>query len=247
MLLEITSDRQLPNGLIPLDIIHNVHYKQPKEMLIQILNTSTYIVKLPKNTFLGSITEVDASNTVYSTCSLHQHNGKASDKKEYSKPLLPAFSDCSSFTTHAHDNSKSPIQLQDADVPLKTQQQLPSMLNSKFSNIISKSPADFRHTNLMEMDLPTIGPPVSSKLYTIPLKYQSFINENIWLLEDAGCISKSLSDWASPICIIKKKSDHSQPHKIQLCMCIDHTKVNQCLVTACNSNNGKLVSTFPLP
>ena len=121
------------------------------------------------------------------------------------------------------------------------------MLTSKFSNIISKSPTDFGHTNLVEMDLPTTGPPVSSKPYTIPLKYQSFIDEEIRLLEDAGCISKSLSDWASPICIIKKKPDPSQPHKIQLCMCIDYRKVNQSLVNACNSNNGKVVSTFPLP
>ena len=84
MLLEITCDRQLPKGLIPLDILHNVHHKQLQEMLIRILNTSTYIVKLPKNTILGSITEVDASNTIYSICSLHQHNGKACDEKEYS-------------------------------------------------------------------------------------------------------------------------------------------------------------------
>ena len=247
ILLEITSNRQLPNGLIPLDIIHNVHHKQLQEILILILNTSTYVVKLPKNTILGSITEVDVSNTVYSICSLHQHNGNASGKKEYSKPLLPAFPDSSSFTTHAHDNSKSPIQLQDTDVPIKTQQQLHSRLKSKFSSTISKSPADFGHTNLLVMDLPTIGPPVSSKPYTILLKYQSFINEEIWLLKNAGYISKSLSDWASPICIVKKKSDPSQSCKIQLCMCINYRKVNQCLVTACNSNNGKVVSTFLLP
>ena len=216
-------------------------------MLELILNTSSYIVNLPKNTILGSITEVDATNTIYSISSLHQHNGKASDKKEYSKPLQPAFPDCSSFTTPAHDNSKSPIQLQDADVPTETQQQLHTMLTSKFSNIISKSPADFGHTSLVEMDLPTIGPPVSTKPYTIPLKYQSFVDEEIQLLEYTGCISKSLSDWASPICIIKKKPDPSQPHKIQLFMCIDYRKVNQGLVTACNSNNGKVVSTFPLP
>ena len=245
MLLEITSNRQLPKGLIPLDILHNVHHKQLQEILILILNTSTYIVKIPENTILGSITEVDPSNTVYSICSSHQHNGKATDKKEYSKPLLPVFPNCSSFTTHAHDNSKSPIQLQDADVPMKTQQQLHSMLTSKYSNIISKSPADFGCTNLAEMDLPTL--PVTSKLYTIPLKYQSFVDEDIQLLEDAGCISKSLSNWASSICIIKKRPDPSQPHKIQLCMCIDYRKVDQCLVTAHNSNNGKAVSIFPLP
>ena len=30
-------------------------------------------------------------------------------------------------------------------------------------------------------------------------------------------------------------------------MCIDYRKVNQCLVTACNNNNSKVVSTLPLP
>ena len=93
------------------------------------------------------------------------------------------------------------------------------------------------------MDLPSTGPPVSTKPYTIPLKYKSFINDEIKLLEDASCISKSLSDWASPICIVKKKPDLTQPHKPQLCMCIDYRKVNQSLVTAHNNSNGKVVST----
>ena len=97
------------------------------------------------------------------------------------------------------------------------------------------------------MDLPTTGLPVASKPYTILLQYKSFMDDEIKLLEDVGCISKSLSDWVSPICIVKKKPDPSQPHKPQLQMCIDYRKVNQSLVTACNNNNGKVVSTFPLP
>ena len=121
------------------------------------------------------------------------------------------------------------------------------MLNNKFTCIISKSPADFSRTNLVEMDLPTTGPPVATKPHTIPLKYKSFMDDKIKLLEDAGCISKSLSDWASPICIMKKKPDPRQLHKPQPQMCIDYRKVNQSLVTACNSNNSKVVSTFPLP
>ena len=121
------------------------------------------------------------------------------------------------------------------------------MLNNEFTCIVSKSPADFGRTNLVEMDLPTTGLPVASKPYTIPLKYQSFMDDEIKLLEDAGCISKSLSDWASSICIMRKKPDPSQPHKPQLQMYIDYRKVNQPLVTACNNNNGKVVSTFPLP
>ena len=91
------------------------------------------------------------------------------------------------------------------------------------------------------MDLPTTGPPVSTKPYTIPLKYKAFINEEIKLLEDAGCISKSPSNWASLICIMKKKPDPSQPDKPQLCMCINYRKVNQSLITAHNNSNGKVV------
>ena len=59
--------------------------------------------------------------------------------------------------------------------------------------------------------------------------------------------SKSLSNWASPICIVKKKPDPSQPDKSQLCICIAYRKVNQSLITAHNNSNGKVVSTFPLP
>ena len=121
------------------------------------------------------------------------------------------------------------------------------MINTEFACIVSKSSADFGRTNLIKMDLPTTGLPVASKPYTIPLKYKSFLDNEIKLLEDTGCISKSLSDWASPICIVKKKPDPSQPNKLQLRMCIDYRKVNQSLTTACNTITGRVVSTFPLP
>ena len=109
------------------------------------------------------------------------------------------------------------------------------------------SSTDFSRTNLVEMDLPPTGLPVASKLYTIPLKYKSFVDDEIKLQEDAGCISKSLSNWASPICIVRKITDPSQPNKLQLRMCIDYRKVNQSLIMAHNNSNGKVVSTFPLP
>ena len=230
-LLEMNLDRQLPKGLIPLDVLHNIQHKQPQEMLILLLNVMHTVVKLHKNTILGSINKVDnVEKNVRSSYSL----------KHPSKPLLLMFPDSSSFTTHAHDSDKSPIQLQDANILLEIQHKLNTMLSNKFAEIISKSPADFGQTNLIEMDLP----PVSTKPYTIPLKYKAFVDEEIKLLEDAGCISKSLSDWASLICIVKKP-DPSQPDKPQLCMCIDYRKVNQSLITAHYNSNGKVVSTSP--
>ena len=141
-------------------------------------------VKLPKITILGSHTKVDNVKNVQNIYSLKHHNIRA----QPSKPLLLVFPDHFSFTTHAHYSNKSPIQLQDVNIPLEIQCQLHTILTSKFSGIISKSPTDFERTNLIEMDLPPTGPPVSTKPYTIPLKYKSFINDEINLLKDAACI-----------------------------------------------------------
>ena len=246
-LLEVHLDRQLPKGLIPLNVLHNIEHKQPQEMLILLLNVMNSVVKLPKNTILGSITKVDNAENVQNIYSLIHHHVKANVKAQPSTTLLPVFPEGSSFTTHAHDLNKSPLQLQDANVSLEIQCKLHTMLTSAYTEIISKTPAYFGRTNLIEMDLPTTGSPVSTKPNPIPLKYKSFIDDEIKLLEDAGCISKSLNNWASPICIMKKKPDPCQPNKPQLLICIDYRKVNQSLITAQNNNNGKVVSTFPLP
>ena len=61
---EINLDRQLPKGLIPLDVLHNIEHKQPQEMLILLLNIMNSVVKLPKNTILGSITKVNNAENV---------------------------------------------------------------------------------------------------------------------------------------------------------------------------------------
>ena len=73
-LLEINLDRQLPKGLIPLDVLHNIEHKQPQEMLIPLLNVMNLVVKLPKYTILGSIIKVDNMENVQSTYSLKHHN-----------------------------------------------------------------------------------------------------------------------------------------------------------------------------
>ena len=169
-LLEVHLDRQLPKGLIPLDVLHNIEHKQPQEMLISLLKVKNSVVKLPKNTILGSITKVDNAENVQNVYSLTHHHVKANVKAQSSTTLLPAFPKGSSFTTHANDSNKSPLQLQEANIPSDIQCKLHTILTSTYSGIISKSPADFGRANLREMDLPTTGPPVSTKPCTIPLK-----------------------------------------------------------------------------
>ena len=91
--------------------------------------------------------------------------------------LLPAFPENSNFQIHANDSSKSAVMPQDAEIPQAAMGKLNHMVNNHFPCIISSSSADFGKTNLVEMDLPTTGLPLASKLYTIPLKYKSFIDE----------------------------------------------------------------------
>ena len=130
----------------------------------------------------ASYKTVDNVENVQNVYSLIHNHVKANIKAQPSTTLLPAFPKGSSFTTHAHDSNKSPLQLQDANIPLEIQCKLHTMLTSTYTGIISKSPADFGRTNLTEMDLPTTGPPVSIKPYTIPLKYKS-VDDEIKLLQ----------------------------------------------------------------
>ena len=130
-------------------------------------------------------------------------NTSTTAQETQAQKLLLTFPKYSNFQIHANDNSKLAIILQDADIPQDIRDQFDEMLNTEFTCIVYKSLTDLGRTNLVEMDLPTTGLPVASKLYTFPLKYRSFVDNEI-KLEDAGCISKSLRNWASPICIVKK-------------------------------------------
>ena len=118
-LLKVTLDRQLPKGLIPLDVLHNIEHKQPQEMLIPLLNVINSVVKCLQNTILGSIIKVDDVENVQNIYSLKHHHVKANIKAQPSKPLLHLFPYHSSFTAHAYNSNKSPIQLQDANIPLE--------------------------------------------------------------------------------------------------------------------------------
>ena len=164
-----------------------------------MLNISNKEVKIPRNTillFINPITEVDTIQEVFWQ-NIQNTEGEAvknTAQHLHVHKLLPIFTENSNFHIHANDMSKPGVMLQDAEIPQAARDKLNHMINNQFACIISSSSVDFGRTNLVEMDLPTTGSPVTSKPYTIPLKYKSFIDEEIKLLEDAGCMSKSLSN-----------------------------------------------------
>ena len=95
------------------------------------------------------------------------------------------------------------------------------------------------------MDIPTKEPPIACRPYPIPLKYQEFVNGEIKLLEETGCISKSISPWAAPIITVHKKSDPNQPNKPLFQMVLHYRKLNKAINSTHNSD--KTVSYYPLP
>ena len=52
--------------------------------------------------------------------------------------------------------------------------------------------------NLIQLDIQVVVPAVACRPYPIPLKYHKFVNEEIKLLENGGCISKTFTSMGYP-------------------------------------------------
>ena len=147
----------------------------------------------------------------------------------------------------------------DADLPEEARDKLQELLDKKNIHIMSQTAMDIDRTNLIELDIPTEGPLIVSKPYTVPLKYCELMDHEIKQLEEAGIISLSMSDWASPILVVPKKvqcvdasnnSGSSKNGKFILWLCIDYRKINSRMQTACqiiaDCSLGKVISDYPL-
>ena len=123
-------------------------------MLIPLLNVMNSVVKLPKNTILGSITKVDNAEN-YKT---YTHwNIIISRLTSRPSPLNPCYQHfpIAPASQHMHTaavNHQFSNTMQ--NIPLEIQCKLHTMLIAHFTGIISNSAADFGRTNLIEMDLP---------------------------------------------------------------------------------------------
>ena len=89
------------------------------------------------------------------------------------------------------------------------------------------------------------------KQYTIPLKYQNFIDDETKRLEEAGLISRSLSNWSAPCMVVPKKQDPDNPCEVQLRMVIDYRQLNKRIIMSRapdrNGKIGKVILNYPIP
>ena len=70
-------------------------------------------------------------------------------------------------------------------------------------------------------------------------------------MEEAGLISRSLSNWSAPCMVVPKKQDPDNPGEVQLRMVIDYRQLNKRIITSRapdrNGKIGKVISNYPIP
>ena len=71
------------------------------------------------------------------------------------------------------------------------------------------------------------------------------MDEEIRLLENVGCISKSLSPWAAHFITVAKKPDPLNPQKQWLCLVLDYWSLSKSIKAVHNGNS--IISYYSLP
>ena len=159
----------------------------------------------------------------------HQTNGLL-DKAQ----LLPEIP-CTTSLQLEFDMPNTTRSISDTNIPPEVRTRLKELLDAKNTSIVSKSATDISRTNLIELDIPTEGPPIAAKPYRAPLKHRGFFDQEIKHFEEAGTIFRSMSNWARPILVVPKKEEciHSNTststnknNKFNLSLCIDYGKLN---------------------
>ena len=93
-LFEISLDRQLPKGIIPLDMLHNISHKQPCDIVIPLLSMAHTDVELLKNTVLGLFNRVNDANHIqelsWESTTINK-NANTTSQESQSEKLLPAY------------------------------------------------------------------------------------------------------------------------------------------------------------
>ena len=122
------------------------------------------------------------------------------------------------ITSPADIDPREPVKLRDAEVTPQHRKAFEDLC-SEFETIFSKDSADLGKTPLLKMDIPTgDSPPITQRQYTLALKHVQWVQEEIETLEKAGIIAKSVSPWASPIVIVRKKTAPGEPPRRRMCV-----------------------------
>ena len=229
-LYELNFDTfQLPDGVSPLDILHRIDHKTPQNLTIPILHTINITCSLTKKSPIATL--VSAGK-----CEQVQGMRWTTLQDNVTAKLLPTIPANTNLQLEP-DTNNSCKSILDSEIPDGARNKLKDLLNVKYANVVSQTAMDIGNTNLIELDIPTEGPPIASKPNTVLLKYCEFVDHKIKQPEEAGIITWSISDWDSPLLVVPKKEDHvdasvktntnaNKNYKFNLRLCINYRKLN---------------------
>ena len=138
------------------------------------------------------------------------------------------------------------VHLQDKEISADVHQRFEELCE-EYGEAFSKYNEDISRTKLVKMAIDSRdSPPISSRPYTLPLKHYEWVQREIESLGWAGVIKKSMSNWASPIVIVPKKSAPGKPPKRRLCINFRKGNELQQEVLTEGKKRGQ-ISLHPLP
>ena len=85
-------------------------------------------------------------------------------------------------------------------------------------------------------------PPAASKPYALPLKHQEWVRKELENLEKAEIIQRSLSPYASPIIVVRRKYPPSCPVQETKNIFVDYRKLDTKLPTVCGGKSSGEIS-----
>ena len=209
---------QLPEGAILLAVLHRVNHKTLQHLNVPGQNTNNVPLSIGKNMPIASMQPV----------------GKCEEGQEVSWSKLW----CNTFKLLPQILRSTSLQLEPdtkslassipyADIPNEARMKLQELLDKIYPHIISQNAMDISRTNRIKLDIPMVGLPIMSKVYTVLLKYCKFIDHKI-----------KQCDWVSPILVVPRKQDCMETNNSQgssnfnLQLCTNYRKLNSHIQTA---------------
>ena len=220
---------------------------------IQVLaNFELEPVKINKGTVLGTfenlsetIGMVDTPTSFEGICEITTGD----DQDPFLQEILrDASEERSKFIVSPADiETHREVKLEDADVPNDFKERFDQVCQ-EYDDVFSKSSSDLGRTELLTMEIDTGDhPPITQRPYNLALRHVDWVQEELFNLEKAGVITKSVSPWASPIVIVPKKTAPGEPPRRR--MCVDYRMVNSLAppVVKAHSKAKGVLSFVPIP
>ncbi len=179
-----------PSGLVP----------------VHIINVTPKTIKIFRFTNLGKL--LCAENNIATILSLSEDNSVP-------QKVLHVYHDQDARGTETnlaeYDIS--------SDLPLEQAQHLEYLLTNNI-DVFSQGPHDFGRTSIVRHEITTNGtPPIRQRPYRTAPPQRELITQHITSMLETDIIEPSVSPWASPIVLVKKKDGSTR-------FCIDYRKLN---------------------